>query len=206
MRRLFARGCRQTTTRYIPASGLPTSTTVTNPLDHATTTTLNLTLGQPVTIIDANERRTDLSYDALGRRTGVWLPGRSKQNGEGPTSRYAYGVRTGGPSWASTQTLKANNNYLTSFALFDGLLRLRQTQSLGPGPAGQGPLRVLSDTLYDSRGLAFQANGPYADTGTPGTSLVGVADNQVPSLTRTSLGAAPSQGPADQAARAGGCW
>jgi len=178
---------RKTMTRYTPASGLPATTVVTNPMGYTTTTTLNVALGRPVTVMDPNNRRTDLTYDALGRLTGVWVPGRSRDNGDGPNSRYAYGVRNDGPSWVSTDTLKANNNYLTSYTLADGFLRPRQAQGVGSGPAGQGPLRVLTDTLYDSRGLAFQANGPYTDTGTPGTTLAGVADTAVPSLTRTTF-------------------
>jgi RHS repeat-associated protein len=191
---------RKTSTRYSPASGLPTSTTVTSPpvdpsqsdpITMTTTTSLDPVLGMPVTVTDPNQRRTDLTYDALGRLLGVWRPGRSKQNGDGPNQRYAYRMRADGPSWVSTDTLKPNNNYLTSYQLYDGFLRERQTQSLGPNPdPTKPPLRVVTDTLHDTRGLAFQRNGPYSDTGTPGTSLVTVADNQVPSLSRTTFDAA----------------
>ncbi|WP_189148824.1 RHS repeat-associated core domain-containing protein [Streptomyces lacrimifluminis] len=185
---------RKTTTSYSPQTGLPTSTTATNPMDvanlsddHVTTTTLDPVLGRPVKVADPNGRRTDLTYDALGRLVGVWKPGRSKDSGDSPNTRYAYGVRPDGPSWVSTEVLKPNGNTQTGYELFDGFLRSRQKQAVGPGPAGQGPLRVLTDTLYDSRGLAVQANGPYADTGTPGTTLAGVDDTKVPAMTRTTF-------------------
>ncbi|MEU5884985.1 RHS repeat-associated core domain-containing protein [Spirillospora sp. NPDC047279] len=177
---------RTTTTSYEPRTGLPTAVTVTNPKRHVTTTTHDLVLGQPVQATDPNGRRTDMTYDALGRLIGVWLPGRDKGRGDTPNNRYAYEVRSNGPSWVSTAALKANGNTTTSYALFDGFLRPRQKQAWGPGPAGEGPLRVLTDTLYDSRGLTFQANGPYADTGTPGTALAGVDDTEVTAMTRTT--------------------
>ncbi|GIH14858.1 RHS repeat-associated core domain-containing protein [Rugosimonospora africana] len=180
----------KTTTSYTPATGLPTRTTVTNPLGHSTTSELNPTVGAPTGTVDANLRRTDQTYDALGRLTGVWQPGRSRAGGDGPNTSYAYQVRPDGPSWTSTTTLKANNNTLTGYQLLDGFLRPRQTQQPGPNPTGAGALRVLSDTLYDSRGLAVQTNGPYSDGGTPGTALVGVADAAVPRMTRTTFDAA----------------
>jgi RHS repeat-associated protein len=180
----------RTATTYNPPTGLPVTTTVTNPLGHTTTTTTNPTLGGPITAVDANQRRTDQTYDALGRLTGVWQPGRSRAGGDGPNLAYAYQVRPDGPSWTSTATLKANNNTSTGYQLLDGFMRPRQTQQPEPNPAGGAALRVLGDTLYDSRGLVVQTNEPYSDTGTPGTTLVGLADAAVPRMTRASFDAA----------------
>ncbi|MFL6073818.1 MAG: RHS repeat-associated core domain-containing protein [Mycobacteriales bacterium] len=178
---------RKTTRAYDPPTGLPTTTTVTDPKNNATASTTNLTTGQPVDTVDPNDRHTSQTYDALGRVLGVWKPGRGKDAGDGPNVRYTYGLPANGPAWVSTDTLKPNNNYVTGYQLFDGFLRPRQTQAPGPNTAGKPPLRVLTDTLYDSRGLTVQANGPYSDDGTPGTAVVGVNDNDLPTLTRTTF-------------------
>ncbi|NEA30676.1 RHS repeat-associated core domain-containing protein [Streptomyces sp. SID13031] len=176
---------RTSTTAYTPAAGLPTTTTVTDPAGFATTTGLDVRLARPTAVTDANQNVSSLAYDALGRLTGVWLPGRKIS--DGPNTRYTYDVRNSGPSSVATDSLAPNNNYLTSYALYDGFMRARQTQTLGNGGPGKPPVRVLTDTLYDSHGLAFQNNGPYSDAGTPGTSLVGIADVEVPSRSVTTF-------------------
>ncbi|QWF83872.1 RHS repeat domain-containing protein [Amycolatopsis sp. CA-230715] len=83
----------------------------------------------PLSSVDPNGRRTDLEYDALGRLVKVWSLGRSKEYKEEPNITYGYAVRNNGPSWISTKTLKPEGNYLTSYALFDGFFRSRQTQA-----------------------------------------------------------------------------
>jgi RHS repeat-associated protein len=171
---------RKTSTRYQPATGLAGSVAVTNPLGHVTTTTLEPAWGEPVSVVDANDRRVDLSYDPLGRLTGVWRPGRSKALDQGPNLRYTYRVRDDGPSWVRTETLTPNGTYLTGYALLDGFLRERQVQQ--PSPAGG---RILSDTNYDSRGLAYLTAGPYYQDDLPGTGLFRPELNQLPAMTLT---------------------
>src|SRR5439155_26720173 len=97
-----------------------------------------------------------------------------------------YQVRADGPFWSAADMFKPNNNYLIGYIFYDGFLRSRQTQTLGNGEPGKPPLRVLTDSLYDSHGLKFQDNGPYADADTPGTNLVGVDDASLAKLTRTT--------------------
>lgn len=169
----------KTTTAYTDTAGLTTSTVVTNPLGHATTTTLAPAWGLPLSTVDANGRRTDLTYDALGRLTAVWRPGRVKGN-DGPNSRFTYGITGGGPNWVKTETLRAGNSLVAAFELYDGFLRKRQTQE----PSAQGG-RVLTDTLYDSRGLAHLTRAPYYNVAAPGGTVFLPQDNQVPSATRT---------------------
>jgi RHS repeat-associated protein len=184
---------RRTTTAYQPATGLAVGRTVTNPLNQTVRTALEPAWNQPASIVDPNGRRTDLAYDPLGRLTGVWLPGRSKPAGFGPNLRYGYGLRTDGASWVSTDTLKANGNYVTSYALYDGLLRPRQTQAPGwdleHGTAG----RVLTDTRYDSRGLVAKTNAAYYNDDPPGSSVLIVPDNAVPAQTVTAFDGAERQ-------------
>ncbi|MBC8093278.1 MAG: RHS repeat-associated core domain-containing protein, partial [Pseudonocardia sp.] len=74
---------------------------------------------------------------------------------------------------------------MTSHELYDGQLRLRQTQL----PAAEGG-RVLTDMFYDTRGQQWKTNGAYFNADAAGTTLFGVIDNVVPGQTiRTFDGA-----------------
>ncbi|MEU5946736.1 RHS repeat-associated core domain-containing protein [Micromonospora sp. NPDC047465] len=179
---------RKTTTTYTETAGLTTKITVTNELDptttaddHTTTTELSPAWGEPLTTVDPGGRRTDVRYDPLGRVVGVWLPGRNADIGDGPNLRYRYFLRRDGASAVATDSLRANGNYLTSYALYDGFLRPRQTQSPAWGEGGVVDGRVVTDTGYDSRGLAVTTNSGYYAEGAAGTTLVEAADNNVPS-------------------------
>ncbi|GLI03334.1 RHS repeat-associated core domain-containing protein [Phytohabitans aurantiacus] len=176
---------RKTTTGYTETGGLNTEMTVTNGLNHTTTTEVSPAWGEPVATVDPNGRRTDVEHDALGRVTGVWLPGRRKDVGEGPNLAYHYQLRNDRPSAVSTETLRANGNYVTSYVLYDGFLRPRQTQGPGWGDGGVVDGRVITDTIYDSRGLVSQTNASYYAEGAPGTTLVAAGDNTIPSQTIT---------------------
>jgi RHS repeat-associated protein len=174
---------RVTKTTYTPPTGIPTSSAVTDPVGFTTTTTFNPALNQPTSIVDANNRETDLAYDPLGRLTGVWKPGQSEAFQDPPTISYAYGVQNNAPNWVSTSTLEPNGNHTTSYTIYDGLLRARQTQSPAKDGSGQ---RVLSDTFYNSRGLVVKTNGPHVDPAAPGTSLSIVSDVNAENQTRTT--------------------
>ena len=161
---------RRSTTSFSPETGRPTTSTDTNPKGHRTRTTFSALRGQPTNVLDVdNNRPTDLTYDALGRLTGVWLPGRSRSFG--PNTRYRYLVRTDGTSWVATESLTAAGNYSTSYSLLDGFLRERQTQAPGWGGG-----RVFTSVEYDSRGLAVKATGPEHTTGDPGGDLIGLPE------------------------------
>jgi RHS repeat-associated protein len=150
---------RTTTTSYDPPTGLPTTMTVTNPKQHKATTSYDAA-GHVKSTVDANGKRTEFGHDALGRLTGVWLPGRVK-GVDSPHTRYGYRVRNDGASWVATETLRANGNVLTSYTLYDGFMRERQTQSPAWLEAGTPPGRVVTDTIYDSRGLVTKRNNQY---------------------------------------------
>ena len=76
---------RVTSTAYTPTDNRPTTKIVTT---NAKLWTSEVTLlpwwGSPTQTKDVNGRITDIEYDALGRSTQVWLPGRPKT---GPASR-----------------------------------------------------------------------------------------------------------------------
>ncbi|MFC7619378.1 RHS repeat domain-containing protein [Microlunatus sp. GCM10028923] len=172
---------RTTTTGYSETNGLATTVKTTNPLGHTTIKTLDPGWGLPIKETDPNNRTTTLVYDGLGRLAKVWKPGRPLT--QSAHLLFAYGVRnTGGPSWVRTQTLKANGNQVATYALLDGFLRPRQTQA--PSPRGG---RILTDTLYDTRGLAVVSRAPYYDeSASPGTTLVVPDAGAVPAATVTT--------------------
>jgi RHS repeat-associated protein len=171
---------RRTSSSFAPETGLPTSSTETNPKGHRTTTTYEPLRGLPATVADVdNNRTTTLAYDAAGRLTGVWLPGR--RNVFGPNTRYRYNLHNSGASWIAIDSLTPNGAYTTSYTLLDGFLRERQTQAPGSGGG-----RVFTSTHYDSRGLPFKVTGPEHATGAPSGDLIDVPDAQAHRQTLTT--------------------
>ncbi|MFC4585791.1 polymorphic toxin-type HINT domain-containing protein [Sphaerisporangium corydalis] len=171
-----------TTTAYTPATGLVTGTQETNPAGHVTRTEVEPAWGLATAAIDVNGKRSDLAYDPLGRLTGVWLPGRAKATyATTPNMRFGYQIRTDGPTAVSTATLRNDSTYMTGYALYDGLLRARQTQQPAPGGG-----RLVNDTFYDARGLVAKSNDDYYTEGSPGTTLwTPASDDDVPGQTVT---------------------
>ncbi|MFF0717060.1 polymorphic toxin-type HINT domain-containing protein [Streptomyces bauhiniae] len=145
-----------TSTAYTPADAGPlTKTITTDPKLYKTVSFIDPRRGLAQRNYDVNTNKTELKYDALGRLTDVWLPDRISGS-QAPNTSYAYHMESTKPSWVSTSTLKKDGTtYNTSYALYDALLRPLQTQS--PTPQGG---RLLTDTRYDTRGLAYQT---YAD-------------------------------------------
>ncbi|MEO3748607.1 RHS repeat-associated core domain-containing protein [Plantactinospora sp. B5E13] len=145
---------RTTTTAYTPAGGGPlTRTTTTNPAGQVTRTSLAPAWGVTVETVAPGDRRTVVAHDALGRRTGVWLPGRDPAT-QGPNSRFGYGVSATAPSTVTTENMIQDGSYLRSVALYDSLLRPRQTQAQTYGG------RLVSQTVYDSYGRTRHDSGP----------------------------------------------
>ncbi|MEV0638653.1 RHS repeat-associated core domain-containing protein [Streptomyces sp. NPDC050619] len=169
-----------TTTAYTPTgSGPLTKTKVTNPKAQTTYTYTDYASGLPTKLYDVNNEITETSYDALGRKTATWLPNRSHSAGQTSNYTYGYSVTNDAPSWTSTSTLKADGDtYNTTYTIYDSLLRTLQTQS--PTPDGG---RLLTDTRYDSRGLAYET---YADVFDSGNLPSGT-------YTRAEYGGAPKQ-------------
>uniref|UniRef100_UPI003F49591E RHS repeat domain-containing protein n=1 Tax=Nonomuraea bangladeshensis TaxID=404385 RepID=UPI003F49591E len=165
---------RVNATTYEPRTGPPTTIiardpacdTVDNPesdpaCNTKTTTRMNPAFPEPLSTTDVNDRKTEMTYDGFGRLTGVWMPGRVKGE-DSPNVRFSYSIRTDGTSFVATESLKAGLNTQTSYVLFDGFLRPRQTQEpawLENGRTG----RVITDTFRDTRGLEIKRNGKYFD-------------------------------------------
>jgi RHS repeat-associated protein len=178
-----------TSTSYTPAEGGLLSTVVTtNAKNQVSTVELEPSRGLTVATVDVGSRRTDATYDQLGRLTAVWKPGRVK--GQVPANAtYAYLQRTDGPLAVTTRTLVdygTGTNYVTAVNLFDAFGQLRQTQGDDvSNPAGVRN-RVVKDTFYDSHGWTVSSNHRYTTTGTPATTLIAVAESEVDDRTVTS--------------------
>lgn len=190
---------RVTTTQYAQSGDLTTSMTVRTPdpdgsgplTAHETRTDFDPTFGVPTKVTDPNGNVTSGKYDGLGRLVAVWEPGRVQGTHTANTT-FAYTVRDTGVNAITTRTLNHDASaYLTSTTILDGLLRDRQTQS--PSADRDNPGRVVTDTLYDTRGLPHITYDRWFGTGAPATAVVfpttGDGDEQfkfvVPSSTVT---------------------
>lgn len=144
---------------FTPATGGPvTGTSTEDAKGYVSSTIIDPAWGSTLSQIDPNGRRTDLTYDAFGRLTAVWLPNRAKSSTTA-SMVFSYLLSKTAPSVVATQELLPSGTYKTSTTLFDGLLRQRQVQT----PSASGVGRVLLDTTYDKRGNVATQDGPYAD-------------------------------------------
>ncbi len=170
----------KTTTSYTMTNGVTTTEKVTNPLDQATSTTLDPLRGIPVSATDPNSITTTLHYDGLGRLIDVW--GNNRPASSAASDIYSYAVSDTAPTVVTTQKLQ-EAGYATSTTLYDALLRVRQTQDPTP------QLGILvTDHFYDSRGWEWKTNTNWWDSGaSPGSVIVTVPDSQVPDQTETAF-------------------
>ncbi|MEV0453213.1 polymorphic toxin-type HINT domain-containing protein [Streptomyces sp. NPDC050600] len=170
---------RVTTTAYTPATGRPTKSTVTTPpatvgnaaTAQTSTTYYDMLRGLPTGEEDANKLRTDVLYDALGRNLKLWKPDRSKLNNQTPNIEYRYNDDAADIRSVQALTLNSDGSQSSSFVLYDGLRRERQSQ--GPGDNGG---KLLTDTFYDARGLVERAHATYYATGAPSGKLFKLED------------------------------
>ncbi len=171
-----------TTTTYTPDTlQAPTTTKVTNALKHETTVTHDPVRGVVTATVDANGKRTDAVHDGLGRVLKVWQPGWPKADHEAkPSAEYAYTISRTDANAVETKTLKQNGDYRTTYTLYDGLLRERQTQA----PATGTKNRIMTETHYDTRGWASQSYSAYYANGAPTSKLESAAVNTIPAATQ----------------------
>lgn len=176
----------------------PTGITTTNSKDWTVTSSLDALRGLSTENVDANGRKTDMTYDALGRRTAVWLPGRDKAAGQSPDRTFEYSInpgavpapgdtitQPGAPTSVTSKTLREDGTYATSITIYDGMLQPRQSQSTAMGDSNSG--RIISDTFYDSHGWQVAAYAPYSEPNNfPSTTLYAANENQIPSETTST--------------------
>ncbi|MFI9157524.1 polymorphic toxin-type HINT domain-containing protein [Kitasatospora aureofaciens] len=184
------------TTAYAAAGTgeLPNRVTATTPAPagasdaatgRVTTTTLDTARGLPLSVTDPNGRTNTEAYDALGRVTGIWLPGRDTKAGANKAFAYTLpGVVNGAavPPTVTTSDLQANDIYTVKIDIMDGEGRAVQSQSTPALSAYTG--RLITDTVYDSQGRVTRANSPwYNDQGAPSTTPFKTLTEKVPAQT-----------------------
>ncbi|WP_406062944.1 RHS repeat-associated core domain-containing protein [Micromonospora sp. NBC_00860] len=169
-----------TNTEYTETSGITTQIKTINALSHNSIVTLDPAYSVPTRTLDANDKRTDLTYDAFGRLTSVWLADRDKSQGASPNLKFRYQLRNDKTTVVTTERLNNDGSYRASHELYDGLLRLRQTQT--PGAAGGW---LLTDTFYNGTGQAYKNNDAYLATGTAGDVPIVTAEGAVNGQTTT---------------------
>lgn len=183
-----------TSTAYYPAAAGPLTATIvsapkltsSNGQIHKVYTYVDPARGSVTSTLDANLKKTESTYDALGRITASWAPNRTKGI-DTPTAKYDYNFARGSQPWTSVGILKTDGqSYDTSYAITDALLRPLQTQTASPLGG-----RVLTDTRYDSRGLAYETYADiYDNLKAPGGTYARASYAHTPALTRTAYDAA----------------
>jgi YD repeat-containing protein len=165
--------------------GPVTSITTKNPLGQVTTQAIDPRWGSPTQITEPSGSVTRIFYDGLGRRDRIILPSVVSVD---PTSdpnadsyRYSYSIpyNTSGANvdeaagGVVVSTFQNNNGlagtngtYIRTDSFVDGLGRVRDTQTVTPQN------RVVSQTFYDSRGLAVKQVGPFGSVTTATPDLV----------------------------------
>ncbi|MFH8484004.1 RHS repeat domain-containing protein [Streptomyces longisporoflavus] len=176
-----ADGVTTSTTDYTPKTiEAPKSATETNALGHKTTTDYEPARGVVTATVDANSKRTEAVHDGLGRVLKVWNPGWSKtDHANQPSSEHSYTISKTEANAVATKSLQHDGTYATTYQLYDGLLRERETQA----PAIGTKNRIVTETLYDSRGFTWKTYAPYYADDAPSGALAKGADNKVPSAT-----------------------
>ncbi|WP_234330285.1 RHS repeat domain-containing protein [Streptomyces acidiscabies] len=180
---------RTVKTTYVPDDtgyGPLTAKTTTDPKLYTSTTEVDPAWGTATKTTDANGNITEWSLDALGRLRSVWKPDRSRTLGDAASIGYTYSVNNDKETWVRTDALKADGKtYNSAYEIFDGLLRSRQKQV--PAPNGG---RVISETLYDDRGLAYLSNSQVHDDKDPSGTLANTFPGSIPASTETVFDAA----------------
>ncbi|MFF4105416.1 RHS repeat-associated core domain-containing protein [Streptomyces sp. NPDC001903] len=175
---------RKVSTAYTPADtgyGPLTRKVVTDPKNFTATTDIDPAWGAATKLTDANGKVTEWSFDALGRLVSVWQPNRVRTLGDAASIVYAYAVQQDKASWVRTDTLKADGqSYNSSYQIYDSAFRPRQQQTLSPAGG-----RVISETLYDDRGLGYKSNTQVHDGAAPTGDLASTVAGSVPASTET---------------------
>ncbi|MFD7939027.1 RHS repeat-associated core domain-containing protein [Streptomyces sp. NPDC059755] len=172
------------TTTYVPATTGPlTSVAAENAKLHKTITLVDFATGATTKVTDPNNKVTESTYDALGRVSSVWLPNRLRVLNAPANFIYTYSLTATALPWVATAAARGDGSgYNTTYEIYDSLLRTRQVQK--PSPSGGS---VISQTVYDERGLAVKASDDiWANGLNPSGEMIQVDGGQAPIETVTT--------------------
>lgn len=158
---------RTTNTAFTPGTGLPVTTTTTNPLGWTRSSTVDAVRGSVLNNVDENGNTSTYRYDANGRVTGAWDPMRPVAANPTPTTTTTYKIQQAAPSWVQTASISGNGMIVNSFEIYDGLGRVRQTQNMSPAGG-----TIATDTFYNSLGSKSRLNNKYYMSGNPSGTLM----------------------------------
>ncbi|GLW35249.1 polymorphic toxin-type HINT domain-containing protein [Actinoplanes regularis] len=147
---------------YSPKIAVGTAT----PAEFKSTTEYDPAWGLTTVETDWNLKKTQTTYDKLGRVTAFWTPDRDTRGIA--TTKYSYKLDPGKPVYIITEkpdTNPAKTQY--EYQIYDGFMRPRQVQA--PGPNGG---RLVTDTWYTSTGQVDRVSEPYYAAGTPSGNLL----------------------------------
>lgn len=149
-----------TTTTFTPAEGAVTGIATTGPGGHVATQVMDPGRAHPVATTDANGRTTKLSYDGLGRLTGVRFPGEDFD-----AKTFSYTLSETAPSVVVTSEYPAKDaSPVRTWEFYDSLARKYQTQKA----TADGSV-YTTGTRFDDRGNAAVEVAALAGAGNPGT-------------------------------------
>ncbi|MGW1938760.1 polymorphic toxin-type HINT domain-containing protein [Streptomyces goshikiensis] len=177
-----------TKTEYKPETGaVPTEVAHTNPFGWKSVNTLDPGRSLPLKTTDENGHVAEREYDAHGRVLAIWQPGQERAKGALPVRTFSYTMNgADGPASVVSQALMNDGTYTQSYTIYDGLGRVRQSQTESVStPIG----RLVTDAHFDSHGWQTKTSAPYyTDQGQPAATLFlpdGGAnpDSKIPSQT-----------------------
>ncbi|NUT36389.1 MAG: RHS repeat-associated core domain-containing protein [Hamadaea sp.] len=149
-----------TRTEYTETDGLTTEIRTINALGHVTKAGFDPGHGVQIYQIDPNDNRTDMEYDSLGRLRKVWTAIHGKSaNPTTPVLTYDYAITKDKSTVITTRAINNDGSYRVTHELYDGLLRLRQTQSPSDGAW------LLTDSLMTGTGKQKRMTGAYLVAG-----------------------------------------
>jgi len=170
-----------------------------------TVTTFNQRTAVPIKIQNPNGTVAEATYDALGRQTNVWQPGRDKAT-QSASTQYSYSIgaqadpsdtafdlATGHNAITTKTLLPDGTSYRTSADLFDGLLRGTQTQTqtqMNDGTGNPSAATLITDEGYNSRGQVIYARPHILAAGNPTVTIQSIPLTAINNETRTSYDAA----------------
>ncbi|MFD0268687.1 ricin-type beta-trefoil lectin domain protein [Streptomyces sp. NPDC127106] len=154
-----------TSSSFSPATGTAFSVTVTNVLGHTATTKTDPGRGSALEAKDTNGRKVTTAYDNLGRSAAVWTPSQNPGKDKAAYT-FTYQITEHEPPAVTSSVLQDDGTYTQTVAIYDGLLRPRQSQreALGGG-------RLITDTLYSANGSVRRSNNGYYAEGTPSKKI-----------------------------------